>query len=240
MAGIFTKYGLDLDAVYMRGTGNQAFQIYDNSGMDIGQKFIAGSSELETGIRTSNGQDICRRLGGMDYGIYRINGYPWNAHLVGGNWDINSHASYWENWLKNWKYEGGNISKNVSNITNEAYIRACDSDYGYSVLVWAYSPFQSNPIEFTCTNNIYWHSHSYSFEAKLIDAGSFCKGYVLQPLAGAGGGVKSFLTFQLRQGGQRDIRYEGCFGYMNDDNNPATSNSAWSENYNGKSYVFHL
>lgn len=240
MAGIYTKYGLDLDAVFMRGSGNQAFQIYDNSGMDIGQKFLAGSSALTTGIYTPDGQDLCRRLGGMDYGIYRINGYPWNAYTPGWRTDINAHASHWEDWLKNWKYEGGSSSKNVSGITDDSYIRSCNSDNSYSVLIWGYSPFQSKPIEFTCSMNIYWGSHGHGFDYKLVDLGSFCKGYVLRPWSGAGGGVKAFFQFQLRQGGQRDIRYEGCFGFKNDNNNPTIANSAWGETYNGKNYVFHL
>ncbi len=71
MSSIYTKYGMDLESMFRRGSGTQVFQIFDDSGLDIGMKYLAGQSRIGTGLVVPSGEDLSAKLGSSNSGIFR-------------------------------------------------------------------------------------------------------------------------------------------------------------------------
>lgn len=88
-SNLYTKYGMDFSSVFKTGTGKQFLNIYGDDGMDIGQKYVAGTSPFPTGFCVSSGQDVNRLLytDGQTWGTVRRTSGGWDAAEDGGNYD---------------------------------------------------------------------------------------------------------------------------------------------------------
>lgn len=219
---LYTQQGVDFDTWFGLGTGSQYVNIYGDSGQDIGQRYYAGSGGPATGWYSQDGQDLCNHFCGYGYGIYRVTGYPWNT---GVNWE----AANWTNWLKSWVDKKTTV-KCVSGITNDAWYRNVDSDFNYSLLIFGYSPVSGGVLNFNYSKTWQnkWHNSWSTMDLYYIEVNAYCKGVVLRPRAGAGGGIVTGLSISISQAGQNTDNYFVAAGIANDDNNPAYANYGWS------------
>lgn len=237
MSNLYTQQGVDFDTWFSPANGNQNFGIFTDSGMDIGQVYAAGSGGPVSGWQISNGTDLNQHLGGYGYGIYRASGYPWNIHWG----DYGNHVDWWISWLKTWASKRTSV-KLVSGIDNDCYCREVNSDFGYSICIFGWSPLGGSPISFTYSQPNIYKSHRdwYNVSMYYIEISPYLKGIVLRPSCGAGGRVVAEIRTAMSQSGQPSLIYNGAFGIGNDDNHPTTANSYWNWSRWGKNWVFHL
>lgn len=222
MSNLFTQQGVDFDTWFGLGTGDRELSIVDDTGQDIGYKYAAGSGGPEVAWHAPDGQDLNQYFAGYGYGIYRVSGYPWNS---GVNWE----ASNWKSWLQTWVNKKSSV-KCVSGITNDAWYRNVNSDNSYSLLIFGYSPVSSGGLTFNYSKtwqNI-WHNSWCNMRLNYIEVSAYCKGVVLRPVAGAGGGVRAGISVSISQAGQNTDSYFVAAGIANDDNNPTYANYGWS------------
>ncbi len=239
MSNLFTKQGADFDHWFGISSNNsQTFQIYGEDGQDIGAKYTAGSGGPAVGWYTQAGQDLCEKLGGYGYGLYRVGGYPWNYYHSDFNWS--THYNYWKSWLTQWatkKYS----CKCVSDITNDSWNRSVNSDYHYSCCVFGYAPNHS-AIDFTWKKANLWSDcgKHWEFTMGLIEIAPYLKGVVLRPSIGAGDEIVAELKVTMSQSGSPTVNYDGVYGIINDDNNPTTAYYGRNKYIFGRSWYFHL
>lgn len=232
---LYTQQGVDFDDWFSIGTGTQNFDIFSEDGVDIGQKYLAGSGSIESGFRTSSNEDLCTKLGGYGYGIYRVGGVPWNVYL---GWD---QEKWWTNWLN--KFNTNHTTcKNVSGIMDDSYCRNVCSDNAHSICVFGYSPPGGSAITFSCVekNREYGcgnHDHYMRFFPVTISP--YLKGVVIWRCCGAGDDPYSEYYFTLSQAGQQTLYYSGVFGCVNDDNNPTYGSSGWDVTKWGRRWYWH-
>ena len=83
MANLYTSYGADFDMVFKTGSGQQWFGITDDTGTDIGNKYLAGTSPFGTGFYAPSGQDVRALLltdaAAKFADIRRTSGSGWDA-----------------------------------------------------------------------------------------------------------------------------------------------------------------
>lgn len=87
MSGLYTRFGMDFDTLFYRGNGKQTFQIFDDTGLDVGARYLAGDSGYSTGLQRSDGMDVGRLLGGDVVGMKR-------GPICGGKGDYQVFGSY--------------------------------------------------------------------------------------------------------------------------------------------------
>lgn len=85
--------GLDMDQLFDKGAGTQSFGMYDTAGVDLGRRFLKGSSDFSTGFYVGS-TDVARLLSSDAISIKRSNGV-WHG-VVGGqcNWDAGFKAGF--------------------------------------------------------------------------------------------------------------------------------------------------
>lgn len=234
---LYTQQGIDFDMWFGIGTGSQWLSIVGNSGQDIGQRYTAGSGGPATGWYTSDGQDICNKLGGYGYGLYRVAGYPWNYYHA--DFNITTHVNYWKSWLQKWATQK-QACKCVSGITDDCWYRNVHSDYHYSVCIFGYAP-NGNGMSFNYNLANVWSDCSKHKEITLqyIEISSYLKGVVVRPTCGAGDYLVGEVRTSMSQAGSPSVEYRGAFGIANDDNNPVQSSTAWGYSNWGKNWWFH-
>lgn len=77
---------MDFDAVFVRGDGNQTTNIYADTGIDIGRRYLAGDSGRTVGWRNKDGKDVGRIFGADDLVIQRLvsgGSYGWYSSVSG-------------------------------------------------------------------------------------------------------------------------------------------------------------
>lgn len=180
-------------------------------------------------------------------GIYKPSGFPWDvginlpAHNVrteecdnwveedGGNvhcssWGTASH--YIENadcWIDWWNKNGANGCVKVNGRMNDAIYRNIHSGYYRSVCIFAYSPnadFPVTNISFTEDCFSYYHNNWSDMLTANITVNDCCKGLVITPSTGAGGGVVSVFTITATFANYGDMVYRAAIGAKVDSNKP--------------------
>lgn len=83
--------GLDMDQLFDKGAGSQAFDMYDTSGVDLGTRFLRGTNDMDTGFHTNKGRDnfidIGHLLSNSAVTVRRSSGGSWHGSVGGQcNW----------------------------------------------------------------------------------------------------------------------------------------------------------
>ncbi len=239
MSNLYTQQGVDFDTWFSTGNGSQWFGIYGDTGMDIGQVYLAGSGGPVSGFQISNGSDLNQHLGGYGYGIYRVGGVPWNPYV--GSFDHNTQVNWWKNWLKTF-YSKRTPCKYIAGIMDDCYYRNVNSDVGHSICVFGYSPlggpalnfsYQERNREYGCSNRSHY---MYSY---YVEINPYLKGVVIVSGVGAGDDPCSEFYVTVSQSGQPTLVYDGIYGLVNDDNNPTYGSSGWNRNKWGRNWYWH-
>ena len=71
MSSLYANTGCDLDLILFTGTGPGSLYIYDDTGQDLGERYVKGSVGYDLGFVAPSGQDIGRILGGDLVAIWR-------------------------------------------------------------------------------------------------------------------------------------------------------------------------
>lgn len=71
MSSLYANTGCDLDLILFTGTGPGSLYIYDDTGQDLGERYVKGSVGYDLGFVAPSGQDIGRILGGDVAAIWR-------------------------------------------------------------------------------------------------------------------------------------------------------------------------
>lgn len=234
MSNLYTIQGIDFDTWFGNGTGSQNFDIFTDSGMDVGQVYTAGSGGPDVGFQIASGEDLSTKLGGYGYGIYRVAGLPWNTYAAYKNYTMSVHTNYWTSWLKTWKSKKGSV-KCVSGITNDAFGYFVNSNFGYSQLVFAYNPDQTQTMKFSYS----WGGKSIlgglpalsDFWCSYIEIDSSLKGIVVHPACDSGVILWQPCYMTLSCTGQETVKYNCYFGAGNDSGVPETNytGGGWSQ-----------
>ena len=240
---IYSQYGLDIDDIFWRGNGGQALGYYDPTGVDIGQRFAAGSSDFSTGLYTG-GSDISRRLGGAAFGIYRCGGVPWNMRRTALGIGIDADIDYWKDYLRSWVNNGGGML-NVTGLTDDEYARPHHSSNRYSFVVYAFSPWKKASVSFNAERvQIGWSFHGSSSQnyvyGKAFEVSAYLKGWAFSTNIRAGGGTREHWKFTASQSGYGTKTYEVLIGANNDSNLPYVGTYGFSEtNIYGRNWYWH-
>lgn len=238
MSNLFTQQGVDFDTWFGLGTGDRELNIVDDTGQDIGYKYAAGSGGPEVAWHAPDGRDLNQYFAGYGYGLYRVGGYPWNYYH--SNFDWSTHYNYWKNWLSQWQTKKYSC-KCVSNIWDDCWHRAVDSDYNYSCCIFGYAP-NHNAINFN-----YWKPNVWSNCGKhkevtlgLIEISSYLKGVVIRPIVGAGDDILAEVRVNMSSAGSPTVDYDGVYGIDNDDNHDAVAYYGDNRWIFGKQWYFHI
>lgn len=157
MSNLYTKQGIDFDTWFSRSGGNQNFNIFSDSGMDIGQAYASGSGGPAVGWYTPGGEDLNAKLGSFAFGIYRPVSGAW-AYGTSYKTKFPEHVSYWRSWLGKWS-SNKKLARQISNITNDALYNAppgairgsyqLGADNNVSQLIFCYNPVHTTPLNFS-------------------------------------------------------------------------------------------
>lgn len=206
-----TPFGLDIDALYLRGTGTQTFNLHDTAGVDIGSKYLKGSGSITTGF-SAGGTDIGYLLETDAVSIRRTKGI-WYSQ-VGGQ---NEHEAAWKAGFALLE----DYSSKMSDFIDCPATEKTGSDIAYRRTVWnafrIYSAFADRAayfdIKFTTTDGgngtVVWSG--------LRDVSDREKWFVIS----GGGGDKGHygegvIEATIRVPGIKTLSYKGTFWIYSD------------------------
>lgn len=202
------------------------------------------------GYQNSAGTDLGYLRGNFNpatqLGIYKPSGYPWDVGIglstygvntevcdsycsdsEGGSYCCRSHwsqyvvnADQWVNW---WNSNGAGACVKVNGRTNDAIFRNIHSSYNRSVCIFAYSPNSNYPVtDITCTRECfgYYHNSWSEIPTGVITVNNLCKGLVIAPTTGAGGGVYAVFTITATFANYGNMVYKVAIGAYVDSNKP--------------------
>ena len=227
--------GLDLDDVFgITNTGGQTMNILTPVGVDIGNRYQAGKSKIpDTNIRTLDGVDIKNKLRGNTFGMFRPDGWAWNA-------GINKNDDYWKTWIDTWTSTRTGTTQ-IDGVLNDCIYRGTHSGSSYTMVVFAFNPYRDAEVVLTYerTYHTIWHNSWCDLTISEVTVDAYLKGIVFHPIAGSGGGVIDVWKVTGHFGGHGTLHYELCVGIDNDSNKPTTGTGPTSQTINGKYYTFY-
>ena len=209
--------GLDMDQLFDRGAGSQAFDMYDTAGVDLGARFLRGSSDMTTGFYTSKGQggavDVATLLSNSAVTIRRTTGSQWYG-AVGGQ--SNERGAFDAGFALLDQYE----SKKKEFIDVPSTERV-GRNISYKQTVWhAFRVYSAFPeltanidIKFTQTDG----GNGHVSISEIREHSSRHKDFVIAGTGGDNGHYgESIVEISLYVPGIRSVYYKGTF-WMNSD-----------------------
>lgn len=209
--------GLDMDQLFDKGAGSQAFDMYDTSGVDLGARFLRGTSDMTTGFYTNKGRndfiDIGKLLSNSAVTVRRTSGGGWHG-------DVGGQCNWGE------AYKAGFALLDKYDTKRSEFIDVPATEYigspiSYSRTVWhAFRVYSVFP-ELTANIKInFWQTNGGNGAVCISEIREHSARHKDFVIAGGGGDKghygESIVEISLQVPGIRSIYYKGRF-WMNSD-----------------------
>lgn len=238
--GLKTPSGLDFDDIFaVTGEGDQTTNILIYNGMDIGNRYAPGTTNIaDTGFRKNDGVDVKNIFGGKGVGLWRPSGGAWNAGLACSDSSEKGTIDFWTSYIESWIDFPQNATC-VNNVMNDCIYRDVDSDApAPTCAIWAYNPFEQGDFKFSYKRLWSGNNDGDPIYTWPFTVGPYCKGLAISCHSGAGDWAGVLVSCEVTVADYGTYTYEGYYRANTDSNHPWTG-SSWSITHNGKNYVFY-
>ena len=138
ISNMFMPDGRDLDSVFYRGTGTQTLGFICMDGVDIGAKFVAGRSSIQTGYYAASGKDVSYYLLSTA-----------NLKLASGMMTIEMEGVTSMTTDKSLKFTGGSGKYKVTGVYLGEAVSGSKS--GLTISGWEEKSGNTNPVRISVT-----------------------------------------------------------------------------------------